>query len=74
MSDTANYASTRRQARADGGGGETESSVLELCSLEGVCGQAGICHHIARCVFTTKIINHVHPPPPGNFDLGSACT
>ena len=40
MSDTANHASTRRQARTDGGGGEKESSVPELCSLESVCGQA----------------------------------
>ena len=28
------------QARTDGGGGEKESSVPELCSLESVCGQA----------------------------------
>ena len=39
MPDTANHASTRRQARTDGGGGEKESSVPELCSLESVCGQ-----------------------------------
>ena len=43
MSDTANHASTRRQARTDGGGGgEKESSVPELCNLESVCGQACI--------------------------------
>ena len=53
MSDTANHASTRRQARTDGGGGEKESSVPELCSLESVCGQACVYRHIARCVFTT---------------------
>ena len=40
MVDTANHASTRRQAQTDGGGGEKESSVPELCSLESVCGQA----------------------------------
>ena len=33
MLDTANPASTRRQARTDGGGGEKESSVPELCSF-----------------------------------------
>ena len=39
MSDTANHASTRRHARSDGGGGgEKESSVPELRSLESVCG------------------------------------
>ena len=36
-----------------GGGGERESSVPERCSLEGVCGQACIYRHTARCVFTT---------------------
>ena len=41
MPDTASHASTRRQARTDGGGGEKESSVPELCSLESVCG-AGV--------------------------------
>ena len=30
MPDTAGHASTRRQARTDGGGGEKESSVPEL--------------------------------------------
>ena len=49
---TANHASTRRQARTDGGG-EKEGSVPELCSLESVCGQACISRHIARYVFTT---------------------
>ena len=35
MPDTASHASTRRQARTDGGGGgEKESSVPELCSLQ----------------------------------------
>ena len=58
MSDTANHASTRRQARTDGGGGEKESSVPELCSLESVCGQACVYRHIARCVFTTIFINY----------------
>ena len=53
MPDTANHAWTRRQARTDGGGGEKESSVPELCSLESVCGQACVYRHIARCVFTT---------------------
>ena len=57
MSDTANHPSTRRQARTDGGGGEKESSVPELCSLESVCGQACVYRHIARCVFTTRFIN-----------------
>ena len=33
MSDTTNHASTKRQARTDGGGGEKESFVPELCSL-----------------------------------------
>ena len=51
------YASTRRQARTDGGGGEKESSVPELCSLESGCGQACVYRHIARCVFTTIFIN-----------------
>ena len=45
-------------ARTDGGGGEKESSVPELCSLESVCGQACVYRHIARCVFTTIFINH----------------
>ena len=58
MPDTANHASTRRQARTDGGGGEKESSVLELCSLESVCGQVCVYRHIAGCVFTTIFINH----------------
>ena len=59
MPDTANHASTRRQARTDGGGGgEKESSVLELCSLESVCGQACVYRHIAGCVFPTIFINH----------------
>ena len=58
MPDTASHASTRRQARTDGGGGEKESSVPELCSLESVCGQACVYRHIARCVFTTIFINH----------------
>ena len=58
MPDTANHASTRRQARTDGGGGEKESSVPELCSLESVCGQACVYRHIARCVFTTIFIKH----------------
>ena len=48
--DTASHASTRRQARTDGGGGEKESSVPQLCSLESVCGQACAYRHIARCV------------------------
>ena len=56
--DTTNHASTRRQAQTDGGGGEKESSVPELCSLESVCGQACFYHHIARCVFTTIFINN----------------
>ena len=56
MPDTASHASTRRQVRTDGGGGEKESSVPELCSLESVCGQACVYRHIARCVFTTIII------------------
>ena len=42
----------------DGGGGEKESSVLELCSLESVCGQACVYRHIAGFVFTTIFINH----------------
>ena len=58
MPDTANHASTRRQAPTDGGGGEKESSVPELCSLESVCGQACVYRPIARCVFTTIFINH----------------
>ena len=58
MPDTASHASTRHQARTDGGGGEKESSVPELCSLESVCGQACVYRHIARCVFTTILINH----------------
>ena len=60
MSDTANHASTRRQAQADGGGGggEQESSVPEYCSLESVCGQACVYRHVARCVFTTIFINY----------------
>ena len=58
MSDTANYASTRRQARTNGGGIEKESSVPELCSLESVGGQARVYSHIASCVFTTIFINH----------------
>ena len=53
MPDTANHAWTRRQARTDGGGGEKESSVPELCSLESVCGQA--------CV--TAILPGVSLPP-----------
>ena len=53
MSDTANYASTRRQARTDGGGGEKESSVPELCSLESVCGQ----------VYVSAILPGVSLPP-----------
>ena len=57
MPDTANHASTRRQARTDGGGGEKESSVPELCSLESVRGQACVYRHTARCVFTTICIN-----------------
>ena len=57
MPDTASHASTRRQARTDGGGGEKESSMPELCSLESVCGQACVYRHIARCVFTTIFIN-----------------
>ena len=40
-------------ARRERGGGEKESSVPELCSLESVCGQACVYRHIARCVFTT---------------------
>ena len=58
MLDTANHASTRRQARTDGGGGEKESSVPELCSLESVCGPACVYRHVARCVFTTIFINY----------------
>ena len=58
MPDTASHASTRRQARTDGGGGEKEISVPELCSLESVCGQACVYRHTARCVFTTIFINH----------------
>ena len=58
MSETANHASTRRQARTDGGGGgEKESSVPELCSLESVCGQAYVYRHISRCVFTAIFLN-----------------
>ena len=57
MPNTASHASTRRQARTDGGGGEKKSSVPELCSLESVCGQACVYRHIARCVFTTTFIN-----------------
>ena len=57
MPDTANHASTRRQARTDGGGGDTESSVPELCSLESVSGQECVYRHIARCAFTTILIN-----------------
>ena len=54
MLDITNHASARRQAQTDGsGGGEKESSVPELCTLESVCGQACIYRHIARCVFTT---------------------
>ena len=65
MPDTASHASTRRQARTDGGGGgEKESSVPELCSLESVCGQACVYRHIARCVFTTiftpNTCKHIH--------------
>ena len=41
------HASTRRQARTDGGGGEKESSVPDPCSLESVCGQARVYRHIA---------------------------
>ena len=52
------HASTRRQARTDGGGGEKESSVPELCSLESMCGQACVYRHFARCGFTTIFINH----------------
>ena len=33
------------QARTDGGGGEKESSVLELCSLESVCEQACVYYY-----------------------------
>ena len=58
MPDTASHASARHQARTDGGGGEKESSVPELCSLESVCGQVCVYRHIARCVFTTIFINH----------------
>ena len=59
MSDTANHASTWRQARTDGGGGgEKEGSVPELCSLQSMCGQACVYRHIARCVFTTTFINN----------------
>ena len=54
MSDTANHASTRRQVQTDGGGGEKESSVSELCSLESV---ACVYRHIARCVFTSIFIS-----------------
>ena len=57
MPNTASHASTRRQARTDGGGGEKESSVPELCSLESVRGQACVYRHIARCVLTTIFIN-----------------
>ena len=69
MPDTASHASTRRQSRTDGGGGgEKESSVPELCSLESVCGQACVYRHIARCVFSTIFINplvvpDIHVPP-----------
>ena len=58
MPDTASHASTRRQARTDGGGGEKEISVPELWSLESVCGQACVYRHIARCAFTTILINY----------------
>ena len=59
MPDTASHASTRRKARTDGGGGgQKESSLPELCSLESVCGQACVYRHIARCVFTTIFIDH----------------
>ena len=57
MPDTANHASTRHQVGTDGDGGEKESSVPELCSLESVCGQACVYRHIARCVFTTTLID-----------------
>ena len=57
MPDTASHASTRRQARTDGGGGEKESSVPELCSLVNVCGQACVYRNTASCVFTTIFIN-----------------
>ena len=61
ISDTANHASTRCQARTDvSGGGEKESSVPEVCSLESVCGQACVYRHIARCIFTTIFISHKH--------------
>ena len=43
MSDTANHASTRRQARTDGGGGEKESSVPELTLLPRERVRAGVC-------------------------------
>ena len=59
MPDTASHASTRRQARTDGGGGEKESSAPELCSLESVCGQACVYRHIARCIFTTILYQNV---------------
>ena len=62
MPDTASHASTRRQARTDGGGGEKESSVPEICSLESVCGQACVYRHISRCVFTTIFINYCTTP------------
>ena len=60
MPDTSNHASTRRQARTDGAGREKESSVLERCSLESVCGQACVYRHIAGCVFTTIFINYYY--------------
>ena len=70
MPDTASHASTRRQARTDGGGGgEKESSVPELFSLESVCGKACVYRHIARCVFTT--LSRVHNPRVCNCDLFS---
>ena len=59
MSNTANHASTRRQARTDGGGGEKESSVPELCSLEIVCGQACVYRHIAGCVFLPPYLSTI---------------
>ena len=57
MSDTANHALPRHQARTAGGGGEKESSVPELCSLESVCRQAFVYRHITKCAFTTIFIN-----------------
>ena len=58
MPDTASHASTRRQARTYGGGGEKESSVPELCSLESVCGQACV----GRRVFTAILPGVSFPP------------